>query len=45
MRLRIRVDRNYPFTIIPVGVKRHDHFKKEWLIYWFSIRISIAWRK
>lgn len=44
MKLRTRIDRNYPFTIIPIKVNRHDLFKKEWLIYWFNIRFSIIWK-
>lgn len=45
MKLHTRIDRDYPFAIIPIKIKRHDRFKKEWLIYWFNIRISIVWRK
>lgn len=41
----VRLDRNYPFTVIPIKTTRHDRFKKEWIIYWFNARISIIWRK
>lgn len=45
MKLRTRIDSNYPFTIIPIRVNRHDRFKKEWLFYWFKFRLTVIWRK
>ena len=43
MRLYVRCDRGFSFTVIPVIATRHDIFKKEWLIYVFNVRITVAW--
>lgn len=44
MRFYMRFDKDYPFTLIPIKVRKHTSFNKEWVVYWFNMRISIVWR-